>query len=79
MDLFQFITKAPIFIQRIPLLSCAFPTHYTCVEFKLRIKRESTYFQISRVFIKQPLTRNNDKVCVFPLANHIVWLKRSDV
>ena len=38
-------TTARVFVLRIRV-SCAFPTHCTCVEFKLRMKRESTYFEI---------------------------------
>ena len=37
-------TTARVFVLRIRV-SCAFPTHCTCVEFKLRMKRESTYFE----------------------------------
>ena len=37
-------TTARVFVLRIRV-SCAFQTHCTCVEFKLRIKRESTYFE----------------------------------
>ena len=37
-------TTARVFVVRIRF-SCAFPTHCTCVEFKLRMKRESTYFE----------------------------------
>ena len=37
-------TTARVFVLRIRVL-CAFPTRCTCVEFKLRMKRESTYFE----------------------------------
>ena len=37
-------TTARVFVLRIRV-SCAFPTHCTCVEFKLCMKRESTYFE----------------------------------
>ena len=37
-------TKARVFVLRIRV-SCAFPTRCTCVEFQLRMKRESTYFE----------------------------------
>ena len=37
-------TTARVFVLRIRV-SCAFPTHCTCIEFKLRMKRESTYFE----------------------------------
>ena len=37
-------TPARVFVLRIRV-SCAFPTRCTCVEFKLRMKRESTYFE----------------------------------
>ena len=37
-------TSARVFVLRIRV-SCAFPTRCTCVEFKLRMKRESTYFE----------------------------------
>ena len=37
-------TTARVFALRIRV-SCAFPTHCTCVEFKLRMKRVSTYFE----------------------------------
>ena len=37
-------TYARVFVLRIRV-SCAFPTHCTCVDFKLRMKRESTYFE----------------------------------
>ena len=40
-------TTARVFVMRI-CVSCAFPTHCTCVEFKLRMKRESTYFEIHK-------------------------------
>ena len=36
-------TYARVFVLQIRV-SCAFPTRCTCVEFKLRMKRESTYF-----------------------------------
>ena len=37
-------TTVRVFVLRIRV-SCAFPTHCTCVEFTLRMKRESTYFE----------------------------------
>ena len=37
-------TTARVFVLRIRV-SCAFPTHFTWVEFKLCMKRESTYFE----------------------------------
>ena len=37
-------TTARVFVLRIRV-SCAFPTHCTCVEFKLRMEREYTYFE----------------------------------
>ena len=37
-------TTARVFVLRIRV-SCAFPMRCTCVEFKLRMKRESTHFE----------------------------------
>ena len=37
-------TKARVFVLRICVL-CAFSTRCTCVEFQLRMKRKSTYFE----------------------------------
>ena len=41
---FATYTNARVFVLRIRV-SCAFPTRCTCVEFKLHMKRESTYFE----------------------------------
>ena len=61
--------KLSISIARVFVLqnrvSCAFPSRCTCVEFQLRVKRESTYSKTHELFIKRPQTRFNDKICVF--------------
>ena len=46
-------TTARVFVLRIRVL-CAFPTHCTCVEFKLRMKRESTYFETHEYSLAAP-------------------------
>ena len=46
-------TTARVFVLRIRVL-CAFPTHCTCVEFKLRMKRESTYFETHKYSLAAP-------------------------
>ena len=46
-------TTARVFVLRIRVL-CAFPTHCTCVEFKLRMKRESTYFETHEYSLEAP-------------------------
>ena len=46
-------TSARVFVLRIRVL-CAFPTHCTCVEFKLRMKRESTYFETHEYSLAAP-------------------------
>ena len=73
------ISIGRVFVLQIRV-SCAFPTpRCTCVEFQLRVKRESTYFETHALFINRRQTSFNDKICVFfSLANQIVLLKRSD-
>ena len=46
-------TTARVFVLRIRVL-CAFSTHCTCVEFKLRMKRESTYFETHEYSLAAP-------------------------
>ena len=51
--LVQCYTTARVFVLRIRVL-CAFPTHCTCVEFKLRMKRKSTYFETHEYSLAAP-------------------------
>ena len=70
-------TNARVFVLRIRV-SCAFPTHCTCVEFKLRMKRESTYFETHEYSLAALQRVSTIKYAFLPLANQIVLLQRSD-
>ena len=65
-------TSARVFVLRIRV-SCAFPTHCTCVEFKLRIKRESTYFETHEYSLAALKRVSTIKYAFLPLANQIVF------
>ena len=70
-------TSARVFVLRIRV-SCAFPTHCTCVEFKLRMKRESTYFETHEYSLAALKRVSTIKYAFLPLANQIVFLQRSN-
>ena len=70
-------TTARVFVLRIRVL-CAFPTRCTCVEFKLRMKRESTYFETHEYSLAALQRVSTIKYAFLPLANQIVLLQRSD-
>ena len=70
-------TTARVFVLRIRVL-CAFPTRCTCVEFKLRMKRESTYFETREYSLAALQRVSTIKYAFLPLANQIVLLQRSD-
>ena len=70
-------TYARVFVLRIRV-SCAFPTHCTCVEFKLRMKRESTYFETHEYSLAALKRVSTIKYAFLPLANQIVLLQRSN-
>ena len=70
-------TTARVFVLRIRVL-CAFPTRCTCVEFKLRMKRESTYFETHEYSLAALQRVSPIKYAFLPLANQIVLLQRSD-
>ena len=70
-------TSARVFVLRIRV-SCAFPTHCTCVEFKLRMKRESTYFETHEYSLTALKRVSTIKYAFLPLANQIVFLQRSN-
>ena len=65
-------TSARVFVMRIRV-SCAFPTHCTCVEFKLRMKRESTYFETHEYSIAALKRVSTIKYAFLPLANQIFF------
>ena len=65
-------TTARVFVLRIRI-SCAFPTHCTCVELKLRMKRESRYFETHEYSIAALLRVSTIKYAFLPLANQIVF------
>ena len=69
-------TTARVFVLRIRVL-CAFPTRCTCVEFKLRMKRESTYFETHEYSLAALQRVSTIKYAFLPLANQIVLLQRS--
>ena len=75
--IFQEYTSARVFVLRIRV-SCAFPTHCTCVEFKLRMKRESTYFETHEYSLAALKRVSTIKYAFLPLANQIVFLQRSN-
>ena len=50
----------------------------TCVEFKLRMKRESTYFETHEYSLATLQHVSTIKYVFLPLANQIVLLQRSD-
>ena len=70
-------TSARVFVLRIRV-SCAFQTHCTCVEFKLRMKRESTYFETHEYSLAALKRVSTIKYAFLPLANQIVLLQRSN-
>ena len=70
-------TTARVFVLRIRVL-CAFPTSCTCVEFKLRMKRESTYFETHEYSLAALQRVSTLKYAFLHLANQIVLLQRSD-
>ena len=70
-------TSARVFVLRIRV-SCAFPTHCTCVEFKLRMKCESTYFETHEYSLAALKRVSTIKYAFLPLANQIVLLQRSN-
>ena len=74
---FSSYTTARVFVLRIRVL-CAFPTRCTCVEFKLRMKRESTYFETHEYSLAALQRVSTIKYAFLPLANQIVLLQRSD-
>ena len=69
-------TTAHVFVLRIRVL-CAFRTRCTCVEFKLRMKRESTYFETHEYSLAALQRVSTIKYAFLPLANQIVLLQRS--
>ena len=70
-------TTARVFVLRIRVL-CAFSTSCTCVEFKLRMKRESTYFETHEYSLAALQRVSTIKYAFLPLANQIILLQRSD-
>ena len=75
--LLKIYTSARVFVLRIRV-SCAFPTHCMCVEFKLRMKRESTYFETHEYSLAALNAVSTIKYAFLPLANQIVFLQRSN-
>ena len=73
----SYYTTARVFVLQIRVL-CAFPTRCTCVEFKLRMKRESTYFETHEYSLAALQRVSTIKYAFLPLANQIVLLQRSD-
>ena len=65
-------TTARVFVLRIRV-SCAFPTHCTCVEFKLRMKRESTCFETHEYSLAALKRVSTIKYAFLSLANQIVF------
>ena len=74
---FSQYTIARVFVLRIRVL-CAFSMRCTCVEFKLRMKRESTYFETHEYSLAALQRVSTIKYAFLPLANQIVLLQRSD-
>ena len=71
-------TTARVVVLRI-CVKCAFPTRCTCVEFKLRMKRKSTYFKTHEYSLAALKRVSTIKYAFLSLANQIVLLQRSDV
>ena len=75
--LITFYTRSRVFVLQIRV-SCAFPTRCTCVEFQLRIERESTYFETHEYSLNDLQRVSSIKYAFFTLTNQIVLFKCSD-